>query len=178
MDIPTLETPRLRLRPHRLDDFDAYAAMWADPAVTRFIGGVPFTREQAWTRFLRQAGMWQQMQFGFFALEDRETGAFAGECGFHELRRDVLPSIEGTMEAGWALVAPMQGRGLAEEAMRAALGWAAEYGTGERVTAMIDPGNGGSRRVAEKLGFTPFAETTYSGRAVILLQRPRQAAVQ
>jgi RimJ/RimL family protein N-acetyltransferase len=99
VDIPTLETPRLRLRPHRLDDFDAYAAMWADPAVTRFIGGVPFTREQAWTRFLRQAGMWQQMSFGFFALEDRESGTFTGECGFHELRRDVLPAIEGTMEA-------------------------------------------------------------------------------
>ena len=26
-DIPTLETERLRLRPHRLEDFDAYAQM-------------------------------------------------------------------------------------------------------------------------------------------------------
>ena len=79
--------------------------------------------------------MWQQMQFGFFALEDRETGAFVGECGFHELRRDVLPSIEGTMEVGWALICPMQGAA-SKEAMRAALGWAAPaHGTGERVTA-------------------------------------------
>ena len=57
--IPTIETLRLRLRPYRLDDFEAYAAMWGDPAVVRYIGGVPFSREAAWTRFLRQIGLWQ-----------------------------------------------------------------------------------------------------------------------
>jgi RimJ/RimL family protein N-acetyltransferase len=35
LDIPTLETSRLRLRPYRLEDFEAYAAIWADPAVVR-----------------------------------------------------------------------------------------------------------------------------------------------
>ncbi|TIW41348.1 MAG: GNAT family N-acetyltransferase, partial [Mesorhizobium sp.] len=35
---PVIETRRTVLRPHHLDDFDAYVAMWADPAVTRFIG--------------------------------------------------------------------------------------------------------------------------------------------
>src|SRR6185369_16733134 len=78
-----LETARLRMRPYELADFDAYAAMWQEPAVVRFIGGVPFTREQSWTRFLRQVGMWQLMGFGFFAIEDKATGAIAGECGFH-----------------------------------------------------------------------------------------------
>ena len=55
--------------------------MWADPAVVRYIGGVPFSREQAWTRFLRQAGVWHHMGFGFFVLEDKHTGAFAGGAG-------------------------------------------------------------------------------------------------
>ncbi|TGR95026.1 GNAT family N-acetyltransferase, partial [Mesorhizobium sp. M2E.F.Ca.ET.209.01.1.1] len=32
--VPVLETGRTILRPHRLDDFEAYAAMWAEPAVT------------------------------------------------------------------------------------------------------------------------------------------------
>ena len=36
--IPTLETERMRLRPHRLQDLDACVAMWADPVVTRHIG--------------------------------------------------------------------------------------------------------------------------------------------
>ena len=79
-DSVTLETPRLRLRPYRLDDFETYAAMWTEPQVVRFIGGKPMSREAAWTRFLRQVGMWRLLGFGFFALEDRESGAFVGEA--------------------------------------------------------------------------------------------------
>ncbi len=85
--------------------------MWAEPAVYRFIGGVAFTREQAWTRFLRQIGLWHHLGFGFWAIEDKATGAFGGECGFHDLHRAMEPSIEGTMEAGWGLVPRLQGRG-------------------------------------------------------------------
>ena len=170
---PTLETARLRLRRYRHEDFDAYAAMWADPAVVRFINGVPFTREQCWQRFLRHAGHWQFMDFGTFRLEDKATGAFVGECGFHDLKRQVVPSLEGTMESGWALTAAYQGKGLAEEAMRAAIDWAHGNGVGPRLTCMIDTGNGASLRVAAKLGFTEFARTDYLGKPVILLERPR-----
>jgi RimJ/RimL family protein N-acetyltransferase len=173
IDIPTLETERLRLRPYRATDFDAYAAMWADPAVVHYIGVVPFSREQAWTRFLRQIGVWHYMGFGFLALEDKQTGTFAGEAGFHELRRDLDPSIEGSMEAGWGLIAPLQGKGLAEEAMRAAIEWAAKNGSGERLTCIIDPKNGASLRVAEKVGFRRYAEASYHGSAVLLHERPR-----
>jgi RimJ/RimL family protein N-acetyltransferase len=36
-DIPTLPTERLRLRALRGSDFENYAALYADPEVTRFI---------------------------------------------------------------------------------------------------------------------------------------------
>ena len=55
--VPMLETARTILRPHRLGDFETYAAIWAEPAVTRFIGGKPRTREESWLRFLRHAGL-------------------------------------------------------------------------------------------------------------------------
>jgi RimJ/RimL family protein N-acetyltransferase len=173
VDIPTLETPRLWLRPYRLDDFEAYAAMWADPEVVRFIGGAPYSREQAWTRFLRQIGIWYHLGFGFFALEDKATGAFGGEVGFHDLRRNLTPSVEGTMEVGWVLNAPLRGQGLAEEAMRAAIAWAGEHGTGERLTCIIHPDNSPSLRLAAKLDFTEFTNTTYNGGPVVLLERQR-----
>ncbi|MDO8360882.1 MAG: GNAT family N-acetyltransferase [Devosia sp.] len=173
--IPTLETARLRLRPYSLEDFDDYVAMWADPAVVRFIGGVPFAREASWGRFIRQIGMWHAMGFGFFALEHRDAGVFAGEVGFHEMHRAITPSIEGTMESGWGLIAAMQGQGLAEEAMRAALGWASEHGQGERLTCLIDDSNTASLRVAAKLGFGEFARPTYNGTPIVLLERPRRA---
>lgn len=41
---PVLETERLILRGQRASDLDAFAAMWGDPEVTRFIGGKPATR--------------------------------------------------------------------------------------------------------------------------------------
>lgn len=174
--IPTLDTPRLILRPYRLDEFDAYAAMWAEPAVTRFIGGVPISREAAWGRFLRQIGLWHHLGFGFFAVEDRATGAFIGEAGFHDLKRGLTPSIEGTMEAGWALAGAAQGKGLAEEAMRAALGWADLHGTGTRITCMIHPNHAASLHVAGKLGFVAFRQGAYNGHPMVLLERPRPAA--
>ena len=74
MDIPTIETERLILRGYTPDDFDAFAAMWADPDVVHFIGGRSFTREQSWQRFLTRAGGWQHMGFGFFAVVEKASG--------------------------------------------------------------------------------------------------------
>ena len=169
--IPTLETPRLRLRPYRIEDFERYAAMWSEPDVVRFIGGEPLSREAAWIRFLRQIGLWHYLGFGFFAIEDRATGAFIGEGGFHDLHRSLSPSIEGTMEAGWGLVTAAQGRGLAEEAMRVALAWADESFSHATMTCIIRPDHAASLHVARKLGFVPFAQAEYHGSATVLLQR-------
>lgn len=173
--IPTLETPRLLLRPYRLEDFDAYARMWAEPEVTRFIGGQPLSREAAWVRFLRQIGLWYHLGFGFFVVEARESGRLIGETGFHDMKRTLVPPIEGTMEAGWALAAAAQGKGLAEEAMRAALAWGDAHGRGSSFTCMIEPDHAASLHVAGKLGFVRLTEGLYAGRPVMLLERPRGA---
>ena len=83
MDIPVIETERLILRAYAPTDFDAFAAMWADPDVVHFIGGRVFTREQSWQRFLTRAGGWQHLGFGFFATFEKESGQLVGEAGFH-----------------------------------------------------------------------------------------------
>lgn len=173
---PTLETARLRLRPYRLDDFDAYAALWADPDVTRFVGGAPFPREEAWTRFLRQGGMWRFLGFGFFAVVDRDSGAYLGDAGVQDRRRDITPSLDGALEAGWALTPAAQGRGLATEAMRAVFGWTDATWPGRPVTCIIAPGHTVSLRVAAKLGFVERARADYGGRPVVLLERGTSVA--
>lgn len=169
--IPTIETKRLILRPHRIDDFEAYVEMWADPDVVRFIGGKPFDREASWGRFMRQAGIWQVLGFGFFAIEEKETGRFAGEAGFAEFRRNLEPSIEGTLEAGWALNPNVQGWGYATEAMTAAIGWADAAVPGRRMTCIIDPDNLPSIRVAQRLGFTEMARTRYNDAPITVFER-------
>jgi RimJ/RimL family protein N-acetyltransferase len=74
------------------------------------------------------------------------------------------------------LITEMQGKGLAEEAMRAALAWARAHGTGARFTCIINPDNTASLRVAAKLGFLRFAEGRYHDRPIVVLQQQRLAA--
>jgi RimJ/RimL family protein N-acetyltransferase len=171
--IPTIETERLILRPHRLEDFDAYVEMWADPDVVRFIGGKPFDRESSWSRFLRHAGVWEHLGFGFFAIEEKETGRFAGEAGFHDLRRNLDPSVEGTLEAGWGLTPNVQGWGYATEAMSAAIGWADTAFPNMRMTCIINPDNLPSIRVAGRLGFAELARTTYNDTPIVVFERTK-----
>lgn len=171
MNIPTIETERLILRGYALSDFDAFASMWADPDVVHFIGGRSFTREQSWQRFLSRAGVWQHMGFGFFAVIEKESGQLAGEAGFHEARRIIEPSLEGTLEAGWALMPSAQGWGYATEAMKAAISWAGGTFPGRRMTCLINVDNLASMRVAARLGFTEFARTIYADDKVVLFQR-------
>ena len=168
---PVLETGRIVLRPHRLDDFEAYCAMGADPAVYRFIGGKARTREESWQRFLRHGGMWSMLGFGFWAIEDKATGRFIGEAGFHDLKRDITPSIEGLPEAGWSLASDMHGQGLATETMRRMLDWGDENLEGRRTVCIIDPANEASLNVAAKLGYRESARTAYHEQPVILLER-------
>ncbi|WP_117194115.1 GNAT family N-acetyltransferase [Rhizobium terrae] len=168
--IPTIETERLILRPHRLSDFETFADIWADPDVVRFITGIPMSRENSWGRMLRVTGMWHLMGFGFLAIEEKATGCLIGEAGFQDMRREFQPSIEGTLEAGWALIPPAHGRGYATEAVRALVGWAVTHFPDRRMTCIINPENQASLRVAEKLGFHEFARTDYHG-PIILLSR-------
>ncbi|KQV82011.1 GNAT family N-acetyltransferase [Rhizobium sp. Root1220] len=170
--IPTIETDRLILRPHRLDDFEEYQTMWSDDAVVRFISGVPSTREQSWARLLRAAGMWHHLGFGFLAIEEKVSGRFIGEAGFLEMKRDMRPlSTEGTLETGWALVPEAQGKGYALEALQALICWADTRFPSKPMTCIIDPSNAASLRLAHKLGFGEARRTHYNGE-VIMLSRP------
>lgn len=171
MTIPSIETERLILRSYTPADFDAFAAMWADPDVVHFIGGKSFSREQSWQRFLSRAGTWKHLGFGFFAAVEKEFGQLVGEAGFHEARRSMTPSIEGTLEAGWALMPSAQGWGYATEAMQAAIDWAGTAFQARRMTCLINVDNLASMRVAGRLGFKEFARTVYADDKVVLFER-------
>src|ERR1700683_4190665 len=119
--VPVLETDRLKLRGHRMDDFPASAAMWADPVVTRHFAK-SFTVEEAWTRFLRYIGHWSLLGFGYWVVEEKATGNFAGEVGFADYKRD-LPLLKGLPEIGWVFCSQARGKGYATEAVRAAVAW-------------------------------------------------------
>ena len=169
--VPVLETPRLILRGPVLDDFPAYAAMWADPHVTRYIGGVPVSEEDAWSRFLRAVGQWTMLGFGFWSVIERQSGRRIGEVGFVEGRRNIVPSLIGIPECGWSLVPSVQGRGFATEAVGATLAWGDRHFGQVRMACIIAPENAASLRVAEKSGFREALRTTYRNEPTIMLFR-------
>lgn len=173
---PVIETERLVLRGHRAEDFDAYLAMVSDPEVMRHITGSATPREQAWQRLLRYPGTWALFGFGMWVIEERATGAFLGETGFLASKRDMQPTTEGTLEMGWLVTRGAQGRGIAGEAVGAAIAWGDRTFPAMRMTCIIDPENTPSLRVADRHGFRETARPAYLGNTVILFERPRPAA--
>lgn len=173
MNAPNLDTGRLTLRAHTLADLDDVVAMWADPDVTRYIGGRPSPAEETWARLLRNVGLWPLLGFGYWVIRERATGRFVGEAGFADFRRDITPPLEGAPEVGWALATWAHGQGYATEAVRAVLAWGDAHLAAPRTVCMITPANAPSIRVAEKCGFREWARTAYKETAVHLYERPR-----
>ncbi|RCW27880.1 RimJ/RimL family protein N-acetyltransferase [Ciceribacter lividus] len=170
---PELLTPRTRMRGHRVDDFHAMVRMWSDEAVVRFISGRPSTPAETWSRLLRYIGHWRALAFGYWVVEDRETGAYLGEVGFADFKRDMEPSLDGIPEAGWALVPDIHGKGIATEAVRAALGWADAHFVGSKTACILNPDHTASVRVAEKCGFVSCGSATIGTAPVLLMERER-----
>ena len=166
-----LQTDRLILTPHGIEDFDDYFRMWSDPEVTKYTTGRPSTREEAWGRLQRCVGHWAMLGFGYWAVRDRETLALVGEVGFADFRRDIEPPLGDAPEAGWAIVPQARGRGFATEALTAALAWADQHLGRRRTVCIISPENMVSRRLAERCGYRTYGEATYKSKEVLLYER-------
>jgi RimJ/RimL family protein N-acetyltransferase len=171
MSPPVIETDRLRLRAHRREDYDAACAMWADPIVTRFIGGKPSTPQQTWSRLLTYLGHWVAMGYGYWAIEEKSTGKFIGEIGFADFKRDIAPSMRNVPELGFALVPEAHGKGYATEAVRAVLDWGDARLPSKRTVCLVNVDNGASLRILEKNGYSIFERTTMNDSPVAFLER-------
>ncbi|HEX8126365.1 MAG TPA: GNAT family N-acetyltransferase [Allosphingosinicella sp.] len=168
---PVIEAPRLRLRPYHAGDLEPQWASMSDPAVVRFLGGVPQSREETWRKILGSPGLWALLGYGYWVAERLEDGAYLGQIGFADFKRDMAPSIEGIPEMGWIMAPHAQGKGYATEAVLAALAWADDTLGGEFV-AIISHDNAASIRIAEKGGFGLREQAVYRGEPILLFRRP------
>ena len=168
---PIIETARLRLRPFHADDLEPHAATLADPEVVRHLSGTPHSREDSWRRMLTAPGLWMVLGYGYWSVERRTDGAWVGQVGFGDFKRDMAPSIEGIPEMGWIFAPQGQRQGYATEAVAAALAWADEALGAPEIVAIISPGNVPSIRVAEKTGFGECSEARYRDETILLFRR-------
>jgi len=145
--VPSLDTPRLRLRQFAEADFDDYAALCADAEVMRYVSDQgPLSREDAWRQLAMLAGHWSLRGYGMWAVEELASGAFVGRVGLH------YPEGWPEPEIGWALAHRYWGRGYAFEAATAALRVAFATLDWARAVSLISPPNLRSIRLAERLG--------------------------
>ncbi|MDE1937411.1 MAG: GNAT family N-acetyltransferase [Alphaproteobacteria bacterium] len=161
--IPRLETERLILREYRPEDFEAFAAIMADPDVTRYLHGQPMARSDAWRLLAGSIGHWTLRGYGTWAVERKTDGAFIGRVGL------VNPEGWPGLEVGWTLGKPYWGNGYATEAARASLGYAFLTQPVDRMLSCIDPHNKASQAVALRLGESkgPRRDIIISGKAYV-----------
>lgn len=144
MRIPTLTTPRLRLRSPAIADFPAYAAMMASPRA-RWMGG-PFDTRGAWGMFCHDIACWELFGHGALMIDLRVSGHCVGQVGLNA--GPLFPETE----LGWMLYDGHEGQGYASEAAGALRDWAFATLKLATLVSYMDRDNHASARVAERLG--------------------------
>lgn len=163
MEIPQVTTDRLLLRALRLEDFEAYALIVADPRVAQYLGdGHPLSRVDAWRQMAMILGHWTLHGFGLWAVEDRATGTLVGRIGCHQ------PEGWPAFEIGYVLAPATWGNGYAREGVRASLHFARETLRRDEITSIIRPANAASIRVAEACGAIASETIEFLGGASVV----------
>jgi ribosomal-protein-alanine N-acetyltransferase len=144
-----LETERLLLRPLTMDDLAAYADMYADPEVTRYLGrGTTMSAAQTEAQLRDLIERELRDGFGLRSVVRKEDGRLLGRCGLHKW---VIDEVDET-ELGWVLAREFWGRGYATEAATAVRDHALGRLGQTRLIALIKHENAASQNVASKLG--------------------------
>ena len=155
-----IETERLTLRPISLGDLDEFARLHDDPEVTRFIAR--FDRAASRARLRQAEREWRERGRGMFAAIRTEDGRFLGRVGYK-----YWPQFDET-EIGWVLRRDAWGQGYATEAARACVERGLAAGDVPYLTAMIDPANHPSIRVAQRLGMSILRSDSLLGVDVVV----------
>ena len=115
MHDPTLETPRLLLRPPIEEDLDRWAEFMADEEASRYLAGAQ-PRAVAWRAMATMTGSWVLKGFSMFSVIEKESGRWVGRLGPWQ------PEGWPGTEVGWGLHRDAWGKGYATEGAAAAIG--------------------------------------------------------
>ncbi|HEV2549802.1 MAG TPA: GNAT family N-acetyltransferase [Stellaceae bacterium] len=107
-------------------------------------------------------GHWALRGYGFFALEEKASGAFIGWSGL--LNPEGSPGIE----IAWGIAPDRWRQGFATEAATAVVHYAADTLHLTRLISLIHPENVASIRVAEKIGERFVGTIEFQGKDVRL----------
>jgi RimJ/RimL family protein N-acetyltransferase len=145
----TLSGDRLRLRPWRDEDREAFATMNADARVMEFFRArLSRAESDAMVDYIQK--QFREYGFGLWAIEVPGVAPFIGFAGL------AVPSFSAPftpcVEIGWRLARERWGCGYATEAARLALGYGFGTHAVPEVVSYTSVTNRRSRAVMERLG--------------------------
>lgn len=143
-----LQTPRLTIRHLVSDDSKFILELLNDPAFIKNIGdrGVRNLDDAKNYILNGPSAMIEKYGFGLFCVEIKETGTPIGMCGL--LQRDYLTDPD----IGFAFLPKYTSMGYAFESAAAVMEWGRKNHHMKRIAGIVNPDNGGSIKLLEKLG--------------------------
>jgi len=142
-----IETDRLVIKSNQEVDLEPLAALWADPEVTRYMGG-PRNYEEILKILIEDAEVNPQPAFDLWPVVEKETGHIIGTSGI--LEKDI--DGRNQYEVIYVLAKSAWGKGFATELASTLKDYAFNELGLKRITALIDADNQRSEMVATKIG--------------------------
>jgi RimJ/RimL family protein N-acetyltransferase len=159
-----LETTRLALRAWRDDDLPALHrdVLGAPEVMVYSLGVLSFEQAREWLQ--RKRRLHDENGFSHWAVIRKSDERLIGVCGivYQDLPEGRFP------EVGYRFARDVWGQGFATEAAGACLDWAWKNKNWGRLTAIIEPANRRSVRVAERIGMRAAWDTVYFQRDVTI----------
>jgi len=153
-----LETNRLILREYVQDDFTNLEQIISDPETMKFYPK-PYDKKgvQRWLDF--SFYHYQKYGFGWWVLENKETGEFIGDCGI------TIQDIDGEMlpEIGYHLNKKYWRQGYAKEAASAVRDWLYNNTNYDAAYSYMVKANDASVNTASSIGLKRIKEFEEDG---------------
>jgi len=148
-EITELETKRLKLRQWKEEDYLPFSKLNANPKVMEFFPSV-LTKVQSDVMLSTMKALISEKGWGFWAVEEKETGLLIGSFGLHE-PTDELPFLP-CVEIGWRFSFEHWGKGYASEAGEEVLKFSFEVLELDEVVSFTAVKNERSWKLMQRLG--------------------------
>ena len=144
-----IETERLILRPFHEDDLSDEFSIIGDAETMSFYQR-PYTKEEVAEIILNNIRTFETSGYGMFAVIDKRSGEYLGDCGI------TIQIIDGEkeFEVGYRIKKEKWGQGLAPEAAQAMVEYGFKKLSLTKLCSYMTKDNHQSRRAAEKAGMT------------------------
>lgn len=149
VDLSALSTPRLNFREMNMGDVDAFMEFISSEEALKYFPTIKRgDRQEAITWVERLGKRYADHGVGLWAITDKQTGAYLGQCGM--LVQEIDNRTE--LEIGYNLNPSSWGKGYATEAAISCKKYILEHQLAPSVISIIHVDNVPSQKVAERNG--------------------------